>query len=174
MDEDVAVVLELRVECDRPEPLLDKSGLKTGTKRVEVGQINKWFRQYLAVLVNDSDATGALDHKYAPGTIVCGCDADWIVKSVGDFGECQLRSAIFPPGCATSAGIAGTCCADATGIPKHKYAAAQKAASDDVLIVVDSCSFPGRLNYWLDVQPSTILGAFICAATGEKPKLKRD
>jgi hypothetical protein len=90
--------------------LLDNSGLNIGTKRVEVGQINKWFRQYLAALVNDSDATGALDHKYAPGTIVCGCDSDWIVKSVGDFGERQLRSARYlSPGCATSAGVAGNC-----------------------------------------------------------------
>ena len=158
------------------KPLLDKSGLNIGTKRVEVGQINKWFRQYLAALVNDSDATGALDHKYAPGTIVCGCDADWIVKSVGDFGERQLRSARYlSPGLRN---VGRRCrhlfCADATGIPKHKHAAAQKAASVDVLMTVDSCSFPGRLNYWFNGRPSTILGAFIRAATGEKPKLKRD
>jgi hypothetical protein len=44
-------------------------------------------RQYLAALVDDSDATGTLDYKDAIGTIVCGCDADQIVKSVGDFGE---------------------------------------------------------------------------------------
>jgi hypothetical protein len=143
------------------KPLLDKSGLNIGTKRVEVGQINKWFRQYLAALVNDSDATGA---------------SDWIVKSVGDFGERQLRSARYlPPGLRN---VGRRCrhlfCADATGIPKHKHAAAQKAASVDVLMTVDSCSFPGRLNYWFNARPSTILGAFIRAATGEKPKLKRD
>jgi len=44
------------------------------------------------------------------------------VKSVGDLGERFLSA------CATSADVAGTCCADTTGIPKHRHAAARTAA----------------------------------------------
>jgi hypothetical protein len=121
------------------EPLLDKSALHIGTKRVKVAQINKWFRHYLPLLSTTVTRPAPLDHKYAPGIVLRGCNVDWIVKSVSvNFGA----PAIFPPACATSAGVAGTCCADATGIPKHKHAAAQKAASVEFSYWLTPVRFP--------------------------------
>ena len=65
MDEDVAVVLELRMQRDRPQPLFDKPGLYVGTQRIKVGEIDERFGLNLAVLVDDPDATGPFDNEDA-------------------------------------------------------------------------------------------------------------
>src|SRR5271170_568545 len=58
---DVAVLLELWMEGDRPESLLDETGLHVIPKRIDRGQVDKRRIQDLAVFPNNLDLADTLD-----------------------------------------------------------------------------------------------------------------
>jgi hypothetical protein len=93
VDEDVAVLLELRMECDRPQALLDKAGLHVRAERIEVGEIDERLRQDLVVLGHHAHPPDALDNEDAARVVVRGRDADGITEAVGNFDERKLRRA---------------------------------------------------------------------------------
>ncbi len=59
------VLFELGMEGDRPEALLDETGLHFTSQRIGLRQVDKRFGQHLAVLTNYLDTSHALDHEDA-------------------------------------------------------------------------------------------------------------
>ena len=93
VDEDVAVVLELGMEGDRPQALLDEAGLHVAAERVDIRQIEEGVGKHLAVLVDDFDAPDTFDDEDAARAVIRDGHADRIVEAVRDLYESELLCA---------------------------------------------------------------------------------
>ena len=80
VDEEVAVLLELRMEGDRPQALLDEAGLHVGAERVDVGEVEERLGVGLAAF-HDLDAADALDDEDASRAVVRDRYADGVVET---------------------------------------------------------------------------------------------
>ena len=117
MDEEVAVLGEVRVERDGVQALLDEAGLHVVAERVDRGEVEERIFLHAAVGVDDLDPADPLDHEDAPGAVAGVGDVDRIAEALGDLDQRDLGIARqLPPGSATWSGLPGTSAAIASDV----------------------------------------------------------
>ncbi len=84
VDEQAAVLREVRVECEPQEPLLTWS---KGHRRREV---KKWLGQDGAIRIHDPDRTSDFNDEHAATAIRWERDVDWSLKIASNLNELDL------------------------------------------------------------------------------------